>query len=110
MAVIIFILPITLQQLGGSKTGEVQQQLISDGTNRFLTIQTDYVKPFKKIKLETGLRAQLRKLTNNNDNYCSDSNTGEFVLIPSATSHYRNKDNVYAAYLIRKRKCKRFWI
>jgi ferric enterobactin receptor len=49
---------------GGSKTGEYQQQLLNSGTNKFLTIQTDYVKPFKKLKLETGLRAQFRKLAN----------------------------------------------
>ena len=84
---------------GGIKTGEAQQQLISSGTNRFMTVQTDYVKPFKKMKLETGLRAQLRKLTNINDNYLLNYNTNNFELVPSATSHYRNNDNVYAAYI-----------
>jgi ferric enterobactin receptor len=84
---------------GGNKTGEYQQQLINSGTNRFLTIQTDYVKPFKNIKLETGLRAQLRKLSNINNNYVLDPGTGEFELIPSATSNYKNNDNVYAAYV-----------
>ncbi|HMK16795.1 MAG TPA: outer membrane beta-barrel protein [Chitinophagaceae bacterium] len=83
----------------GGKIGEHQQQVISDGTNKFLTIQSDYVKPFKKIKLETGVRAQLRKLSNDNQNYILDPNTGEFVLIPSATSNYKNDDNVYAAYV-----------
>jgi ferric enterobactin receptor len=86
-------------QAGGTNTGEYQQQLINSGTNRFLTIQTDYVKPFKKIKLETGLRAQLRKLTNINDNYVLNPSTNQFELIPSATSNYRNNDNVYAAYV-----------
>jgi ferric enterobactin receptor len=84
---------------GGGKTGNYQQQLISSGTNKFLTIQTDYVKPFKNIKLETGLRAQLRKLANINDNYVLDSTTNQFELIPSATSNYKNNDNVYAAYV-----------
>ncbi len=84
---------------GGNKTGEYQQQLISSGTNRFLTIQTDYVKPVNKIKIETGLRAQLRKLSNINDNYILDQTTNQFELIPSATSNYKNNDNVYAAYL-----------
>jgi ferric enterobactin receptor len=83
----------------GGKTGEQQQQVINDGTNEFLTIQSDYVKPFKKIKLETGVRAQLRKLRNDNQNYILDPATGEFVLIPSATSNYKNNDNVYAAYV-----------
>jgi len=84
---------------GGNKTGEYQQQLLNSGTNRFLTVQTDYVKPFKNIKLETGLRAQLRKLNNINNNYILDPGTGEFELIPSATSNYKNNDNVYAAYV-----------
>ena len=83
---------------GGNKTGEYQQQLLSNGTNRFLTIQTDYVKPINKVKLETGLRVQLRKLSNINDNYVLNQNTDQFELIPSATSNYKNNDNVYAAY------------
>jgi len=84
---------------GGNKTGEYQQQLLNNGTNRFLTIQTDYVKPINKVKLETGLRAQLRKLSNINDNYILNPGSGEFELIPSATSNYKNNDNVYAAYI-----------
>ena len=83
---------------GGSKTGDYLQQLDNSGTNKFITIQTDYVKPFKKLKLETGLRAQLRRLSNINANYIFDPATGEYELIPAATSNYENKDNVYAAY------------
>ena len=74
------------------------QQLDNSGTNKFITIQTDYVKPFKKLKLETGLRAQLRRLSNINANYIFDPATGEYELIPAATSNYENKDNVYAGY------------
>lgn len=84
---------------GGTKTGDYQQKLLSNGTNSFLTIQTDYVKPFKGIKLETGLRAQLRKTTNIVDNYVLNNQSNEYELIPSATSNYKNKDNVYAAYV-----------
>jgi len=84
---------------GGAKIGDYQQQLINSGTNKFLTIQSDYVKPFKSIKLETGVRAQLRKLSNINDNYLMNPATGEFVLVPSTTSNYKNNDNVYAAYV-----------
>ena len=84
---------------GGNKTGEYEQQLINSGTNRFLTLQTDYVKPFKSIKLETGLRAQLRKLSNINENFILDQPSNQFELVPSATSNYKNNDNVYAAYV-----------
>ncbi len=86
--------------VGGAKEGTQVQKLVNEGSNRFLTVQTDYVKPLgKKTKLETGLRGQFRKFDNNNSNYYQDPSTGEFVLIPSATNHYRNEENVYAAYL-----------
>src|SRR5215831_10299322 len=84
----------------GPKTGTEQQKVLNDGTNRFFTIQTDYVNPLtKNFKLETGLRAQLRNLVNNNNNYYFDPGVNDFVLIPSATGNYKNNDNVYAAYV-----------
>jgi ferric enterobactin receptor len=84
---------------GGIKTGNFQQQLINSGTNKFLTIQSDYVKPFKGIKLETGVRVQLRKISNINDNYILNPGSGGFEIIPSTTTNYKNTDNVYAAYV-----------
>jgi ferric enterobactin receptor len=82
---------------GGSKKGNINQQILGSGSNQFLTLQTDYVKPVSTSgKLEAGLRAQLRKLTNKQDNYFY--NGGEFRLIPSATANYQNTDNVYAGY------------
>lgn len=84
---------------GGLESGNIQQQIINGGTNKFVTVQTDYVNPFKgSAKLEAGLRAQLRTLSNSQQNYFYDPSSGEFVLIPSATSNYKNNDNVYAAY------------
>jgi outer membrane receptor protein involved in Fe transport len=97
-----------LASAGGDKTGEYQQQLLNSGTNRFITFQTDYVKPIKSIKLETGLRVQLRNTTNINDNYILNTASGEFELIPSATSNYKNNDNVYAAYVSVSGKVKDF--
>ena len=82
----------------GAKTGDHLQKLDNNGTNRFITVQTDYVKPFKKMKLETGLRAQFRRLSNINSNYVFNPDTGEYELIPAATSNYENEDNVYAGY------------
>ena len=87
-------------QQGGFKTGDIRQQIIGKGTNQFLTVQSDYVTPlWKSAKLETGVRAQIRKQTNAQGNYFFDNQSGEFNLNPSATSNYRNTDNVYAAYL-----------
>ncbi|HEY2720565.1 MAG TPA: outer membrane beta-barrel protein, partial [Chitinophagaceae bacterium] len=84
---------------GGTQTGNIKQQILNGGTNQFVTVQTDYVNPFKgAAKLEVGLRTQLRSLTNNQQNYYYDASSGEYLLIPSATSNYKNSDNVYAAY------------
>lgn len=84
---------------GGAQVGNIRQQILGEGTNKFTTIQGDYVKPFAgKAKLETGVRAQLRTLTNGQGNYMYDDATGSFLTVPSASSNYKNNDNVYAAY------------
>jgi hypothetical protein len=94
---------------GGTKIGNISQQILGSGTNQFATFQTDYVKPFaKSAKLETGVRAQLRKLSNEQGNYFYDDASGQFVLIPSATSNYKNTDNVYAAYVSVSNSIKNF--
>lgn len=83
----------------GVVTNNIRQQIMGNGTNQFSTIQADYVRPFGKAgKLESGARVQLRQLENHQGNYYWDAATGKFVLIPAATSNYRNTDNVYAAY------------
>lgn len=84
---------------GSIVTGSQLQQVISSGGNKFLTLQTDYVKPItEKTKLETGLRAQINKIKNDNETFIQGVGGTEFVKIPSATNNYSNKDNVYAAY------------
>jgi outer membrane receptor protein involved in Fe transport len=84
---------------GGSTTGNIKQQIENFGKNEVLTLQTDYVSPLGgAAKLEAGLRAQIRKMNNNQANYFYDVTTEKFVLIPSTTSNYRNSDNVYAGY------------
>ncbi len=84
----------------GTKTGNQLQQVLNDGTNQFLTVQSDYVRPFKnKAKIETGARVQLRKLSNDNLNYLWNTANAKYELVPSATSNYKNTDNVYAAYV-----------
>lgn len=94
---------------GGATIGNIQQQIIGSGTNQFLTIQSDYVRPFSKTaKLETGVRVQLRELSNNQGNYFYDNGAGEFVLIPSSSTNYKNKDNVYAGYVSFKNSIKDF--
>jgi outer membrane receptor protein involved in Fe transport len=85
---------------GTAKNGNTQQHILNAGSNKFVTIQTDYVTPFKgAAKLEAGLRAQLRTLSNSQENYYYDVTSGDFNLIPSATSNYKTQDNVYAGYV-----------
>ncbi len=84
------------------------QRVLSDGTNSFLTLQTDYAKPVgKATKIETGLRAQLRTTTSNIETY-EGPNTAQFTKVSTGTTNYRNHDNVYAAYLSVKSSIKDF--
>ena len=93
---------------GSTINGAQMQRVISDGKNQFLTVQTDYVKPFGKAsKLETGLRAQLRSLTNNNETYLG-ATEAQFQKVSTGTTNYKNHDNVYAAYLSLKSAIKDF--
>ncbi len=75
------------------------QKQLGSGSDKNFTIQSDYVLPVGKTgKIETGVRAQIRSRVNVNDNYIYDNAKADYTLIPSATSHYKNTDNVYAAY------------
>lgn len=99
----------TYYSKAGIATGDQVQQVISDGKNKFITVQTDYVKPLSsKTKLETGLRAQLNQIINNNETYIQGVNSDDLVKIPSATNNYSNHDNVYAAYVSLKSSIKDF--
>jgi ferric enterobactin receptor len=80
-------------------TGTELQKQLSSGSNKFLTVQTDYVNPLtKKTKLEAGLRAQIRKTINNNETYTQYPGATDFDQNLAATNNYKNTDNVFAAY------------
>lgn len=75
------------------------QQSIGEGTNKFLTLQSDYENQFnEKNKIEAGVRTAIRNFENLNDQYFFDYNTDQYELLPSISSKYRFKDQVYAAY------------
>jgi outer membrane receptor protein involved in Fe transport len=81
----------------GNFTGNFNQQQLSTGNNKFFTIQTDYTNPLtKNTKLETGLRAQINKLSNINDLYFV--NGSDVTKLPGSSVNYHNTNNVYAAY------------
>ena len=93
---------------GGNIGGTQLQQMLGKGSNRFLTLQTDYTNPLSAVtKLETGLRAQMRNTTSNIDNFRGAPNAA-LVKIANATSNYKNDDNVYAAYVSVKSSIKDF--
>lgn len=84
---------------GGTQKGYTQQQILGSGTNRFTTLQTDYVTPLgASAKLEAGARVQLRNLRNNQVNQYLTS-AGQFVTVPSSSANYKSQDNVYAGYV-----------
>ncbi|GAO41939.1 putative TonB-dependent receptor [Flavihumibacter petaseus NBRC 106054] len=75
------------------------QKATGYGNDQNLVLQTDYTRPFgKSVKLETGLRAALRKRENNNQNFTYNPATGQYENVVSASTYYANTDNVYAAY------------
>lgn len=79
-------------------TREMQENA---GGTQFLTLQTDYVKPFEQgIKIETGLRGALRSFSSNNANMVFSSLENEFVRVPNFADEYNYFDAVYAGYLI----------
>lgn len=93
---------------GSNISGTGLQRVISDGTNRFLTLQTDYAKPIgASTKIETGLRAQLRNTTSNNETYVGETEA-QLAKVSTGTTNYKNHDNVYAAYVSVKSSIKDF--
>jgi hypothetical protein len=92
----------------GNINGTQLQRISSEGGKKFVTVQTDYTNPISSVtKLETGLRAQLRTTSNNNENFIGRSSS-ELVKLAGSTSNYKNNDNVYAAYVSLKSSIKDF--
>ncbi|MBW8687525.1 TonB-dependent receptor [Chitinophaga rhizophila] len=84
---------------GGAVTANQRERINGDGKMRNITIQTDYVKPLgAKSKLEAGLRANFRRIDNNNYNYLFNEASDSYDLTSGNTSNYKNNESVYAAY------------
>lgn len=75
------------------------QQINSEGYNRFLTVQTDFESKINdKQKFEAGLRTAIRFFKNNNTQSFFDAVKNEFVILPFISTQYQFTDQVYAAY------------
>jgi outer membrane receptor protein involved in Fe transport len=76
-----------------------QQQIIGGGKDHNIVLQSDFTDPLTPhLTLEAGLRAALQGRLNINNNYTFDTDSGAYVLVPSAASNYKSNNNVYAAY------------
>ena len=75
------------------------QTVSGSGTNKFLTLQTDYENQFNEnSKLEAGARMALRNFENISDQYYYNYETGKYELVPVISSNYKFTDQVYAGY------------
>lgn len=74
------------------------QILRGTGTNQNWTIQSDFVTPAGKGKLETGIRAAIRNTKTISENSAYNYSLNQYIVIPSASTNYRYNDQVYAAY------------
>ncbi len=89
----------TFLQNNSSKFPPFLQQTNGSGSNRFLTIQSDYENPITdNKKIEAGVRAAIRDFKNESiQSFFSDS-LNQYIIIPTISNNYQFKDHVYAAY------------
>ena len=84
------------------------QRQIGRGANENFVFQTDYTTPLgEKSKLETGVRASLRKVDNQNNFYVVNPD-GWAVHLPQLSVNYNSRDQVYAGYATYSNQLKNF--
>jgi ferric enterobactin receptor len=75
------------------------QQILGGGNDHNIVLQTDFTDPLTPhTTLEAGLRSALQGRLNINNNYNYNTDSGAYILVPSAASNYKSNNNVYAAY------------
>ncbi|MDA3614128.1 TonB-dependent receptor domain-containing protein [Polluticaenibacter yanchengensis] len=78
---------------------DILQRTFGGSKSTYIVAQTDYANPITdKIKLEFGLRAQVRDFESNNYNAFYNYVTQKYEENASISSDYKFKDEVYAAY------------
>jgi ferric enterobactin receptor len=84
---------------GSAFSGSTLQKIQGSGNDRNIILQTDFTDPLGRgTTLETGARAALQSRLNINNNYTYDPDSAAYLLVPSAASNYKSKNDVYAAY------------
>ncbi len=87
----------------------VLQQTTGNGYNHFLTIQSDYENPIDSFhKIEAGLRAAIRNYKSQSLQSFYNDSLGKYILIPSISSNYKFRDEVFAAYATYTLKTKKW--
>lgn len=88
----------TYEYQGGPLLGNYNQLQDGGGTNKFLTMQTDYTNPLgEKSKFETGVRVNLREVDSRNILSIRQPD-GTLRNIDSLSSIYKNTEKIFAAY------------
>lgn len=62
------------------------------------TFQADYVYPMKKVTVEAGLKAILRKNTSDFQHYSWNEQSGDYLVTPEMSNVFSNHQNVFGAY------------
>ncbi len=87
--------------LTNPKFPQALQSVQSNGSNKFLVVQTDFVNPINEnMKWEAGLRAQTRTFSSEQLNYYNG------ILNPNVSSNYEYTDYIYAGYATFSQKIK----
>lgn len=85
------------------------QRQEGEGTNRFITIQSDYVTPlWNGVKWEAGVRAAIRSFGSENANYQYNYSDAVYERISNFADEYSYLDQVYAAYSTLSKSYKRW--
>ena len=92
-----------------SAIAQTLQRQEGEGTNRFITIQSDYVTPLRNgIKWEAGVRAAIRLFDSKNANYQYSYSDALYERINNFADEYSYLDQVYAAYSTLSKSYKRW--
>ncbi len=92
---------------GNAIGNQIVNNQVQSGTNKFFTVQSDYVNPIgENMKIETGVRAAIRSFISHSNSFI-DSVSDEFQL-PGQKVDYSFTDKVYAGYVTFSQKVKKF--
>jgi outer membrane receptor protein involved in Fe transport len=88
-----------LQSLPAGDSAYAGSTGMSSGHDNETNIRLDYTEPFgEKVRLETGGRLQLRRITSNSPVHSFDDSTGTYLYNPLQSDSLVYNRNVYAGY------------